>query len=394
MMRRGIGRVGRPSLVGTMARTAVVAGTATAVAGGMSRHSQAKQQQAAEAQAYEQQQQQAQIDAQVAAAVAAQAPPPPPPAAAPRRRWRRRRPAHQARRAEGPGHPHRRRVRRRKGENSRRLIANLGGQRVISESGRLTADFLMPWPPRSMTTRVIDGPSPDRRLQLASRREPLGATAVVRSPRWRCVAGNRHRRRWGAARRRHRRPERSDPADRPRAAVHERAAARSPDGCAAVDIPHGDRRRPVGAGRSPIALVGVVWLTINAVVDQWPEIKLLIEERPDHAVRMSRRTPALLINAAATLEHGASDAVGEVVNLLFHGAIQLAPTVAALDRRHHPQPARDVLLPQGRPVDVALDRGVASTLRTASSTESASGCGRWSRGTCSGRPRSPRSTPR
>jgi hypothetical protein len=59
-----------------MARTAVVAGTATAVAGGMSRHSQAKQQQAAEAQAYEQQQQQAQIDAQVAAAVAAQAPPP------------------------------------------------------------------------------------------------------------------------------------------------------------------------------------------------------------------------------------------------------------------------------------------------------------------------------
>ena len=83
MMRRGIGRVGRPSLVGTMARTAVVAGTATAVAGGMSRHSQAKQQQAAEAQAYEQQQQQAQIDAQVAAAVAAQSPPPPPPAAAP-----------------------------------------------------------------------------------------------------------------------------------------------------------------------------------------------------------------------------------------------------------------------------------------------------------------------
>jgi hypothetical protein len=81
MMRRGIGRVGRPGLVGTMARTAVVAGTATAVAGGMSRRSQGKQQQAAEAEAYEQQQQQAQIDAQVAAAMAAQAPPPPPPAA-------------------------------------------------------------------------------------------------------------------------------------------------------------------------------------------------------------------------------------------------------------------------------------------------------------------------
>jgi hypothetical protein len=58
-----------------MARTAVVAGTATAVAGGMSRRQQGKAQQAADAEAYEQQQQQAQIDAQVAAAVAAQTPP-------------------------------------------------------------------------------------------------------------------------------------------------------------------------------------------------------------------------------------------------------------------------------------------------------------------------------
>jgi hypothetical protein len=76
MLRRGIGRVGRPGLVGTMARTAVVAGTATAVAGGMSRRQQAKAQQSAEAQAYEQQQQQAQIDAAAAAAVAAQQPAP------------------------------------------------------------------------------------------------------------------------------------------------------------------------------------------------------------------------------------------------------------------------------------------------------------------------------
>jgi Short C-terminal domain len=82
MMRRGIGRVGRPGLVGTMARTAVVAGTATAVAGGMSRRQQGKAQQAADAEAYEQQQQQAQIDAQVAAAVAAQTPPPAAPAPA------------------------------------------------------------------------------------------------------------------------------------------------------------------------------------------------------------------------------------------------------------------------------------------------------------------------
>ena len=82
MLRRGIGRGGRRGLVGTMARTAVVAGTATAVAGGVSRHQQNKANQKADAEAYEQQQQ--------AAAYAPQEPayapqptyaPPPPPAA-------------------------------------------------------------------------------------------------------------------------------------------------------------------------------------------------------------------------------------------------------------------------------------------------------------------------
>ena len=93
MRGRGIGRAGRPGLVGTMARTAVVAGTATAVVGGMNRHSQAKYQQQADAQAYQDQQvqyeQQAQIDAAVAQQMAAQqasaqqmAPPPAAPAAA------------------------------------------------------------------------------------------------------------------------------------------------------------------------------------------------------------------------------------------------------------------------------------------------------------------------
>lgn len=80
-------RMGRPGLVGTMARTAVVAGTATAVVGGMSRHSAGKQQQAADAAAYQQEQQQAQMQAmaQQAAAeqAAAQAAAAPPPAAAP-----------------------------------------------------------------------------------------------------------------------------------------------------------------------------------------------------------------------------------------------------------------------------------------------------------------------
>jgi hypothetical protein len=53
-----------------VARTAVVAGTATAVAGGVSRHQQEKAQEAAMAQAYEAEQ-------------AAPPPPPPPPPAAP-----------------------------------------------------------------------------------------------------------------------------------------------------------------------------------------------------------------------------------------------------------------------------------------------------------------------
>ena len=89
MRGRGIGRRGRPGLVGTMARTAVVAGTATAVVGGMSRHQQEKAQTAADAEAYQAQQdqayQQASIDAAVAQQMAAQqmAPPPAPaPAAA------------------------------------------------------------------------------------------------------------------------------------------------------------------------------------------------------------------------------------------------------------------------------------------------------------------------
>lgn len=66
MLRRGIGRVGRPGLIGTMARTAVVAGTATAVSGGVARRQQARAQESAEAEAWREQQAQ-----------------PPPPVAAP-----------------------------------------------------------------------------------------------------------------------------------------------------------------------------------------------------------------------------------------------------------------------------------------------------------------------
>ena len=72
-----LGRFGRPGLIGMAARTAVVAGTATAVSGGVMRHQQRKAQEQYEAQQYEAQQQ--------AAMYAPPAPEPaaPAPAAAP-----------------------------------------------------------------------------------------------------------------------------------------------------------------------------------------------------------------------------------------------------------------------------------------------------------------------
>ncbi|CAN5526266.1 hypothetical protein BH10ACT5_BH10ACT5_07090 [soil metagenome] len=75
-------RAGRPGLIGMAARTAVVAGTATAVSGSVSRRQQEKAQGQYEQQQYEAAQQQAQIDA-AAQAAAAQYAPAPAPAAAP-----------------------------------------------------------------------------------------------------------------------------------------------------------------------------------------------------------------------------------------------------------------------------------------------------------------------
>ncbi len=69
--------------MGTAARTAVVAGTASAVVGHSQQKQQAKAEQAAEAQAANDAQTQAQIDASVQEAMAAQAPMAPPVAAAP-----------------------------------------------------------------------------------------------------------------------------------------------------------------------------------------------------------------------------------------------------------------------------------------------------------------------
>ncbi|SFS01275.1 Short C-terminal domain-containing protein [Microbacterium sp. cf046] len=74
-------RMGRPGLIGMAARTAVVAGTATAVSGSVSRHQQEKAQGQYEQQQYEAAQQQAQIDAAAQAAAAQYAQPAAAPAA-------------------------------------------------------------------------------------------------------------------------------------------------------------------------------------------------------------------------------------------------------------------------------------------------------------------------
>ena len=70
-------RIGRGGLIGAAVRTAVVAGTATAVVGGMQARGAANAEQAASAQAYENQQEDARITAAAEAAVARQAPVPP-----------------------------------------------------------------------------------------------------------------------------------------------------------------------------------------------------------------------------------------------------------------------------------------------------------------------------
>lgn len=84
-------RRGRPGLVGTMARTAVIAGTASATVGAVNRHQAGKAQASAEEQAaqqaaFESQAQlaemQAQMNAMQAQQAAAAAPPPPPAPAA------------------------------------------------------------------------------------------------------------------------------------------------------------------------------------------------------------------------------------------------------------------------------------------------------------------------
>jgi hypothetical protein len=76
-------RMGRPGLIGTAARTAVIAGTASATAGAVQRRQSNRAQQSWEAQQAEAQQEQARIDAAAQQAAAQYAQPAPAPAAAP-----------------------------------------------------------------------------------------------------------------------------------------------------------------------------------------------------------------------------------------------------------------------------------------------------------------------
>lgn len=76
-------RFGRPGLIGLAARTAVVAGTATAVQGAAMRHQERRAQSEYEQQQYEAAQRQAQMDDAARTAAAQYAPPTSPPAAPP-----------------------------------------------------------------------------------------------------------------------------------------------------------------------------------------------------------------------------------------------------------------------------------------------------------------------
>ena len=78
-----------------------------------------------------------------------------------------------------------------------------------------------------------------------------------------------------------------------------------------------------------IALVGVVWLTIDAVVDQWSEIESLIEVGRNTLAETVEDT-GISTDAVETLDDATSDAVGSIVDLLFRGALQILPTVVGL----------------------------------------------------------------
>jgi predicted PurR-regulated permease PerM len=78
-----------------------------------------------------------------------------------------------------------------------------------------------------------------------------------------------------------------------------------------------------------VAIVAVVWLTINAVVDQWSEIETLIADGRTTLID-ALEDRGVSPETAATLQQAASDAVGVTIDILFHGIVQIVPTVAGV----------------------------------------------------------------
>jgi predicted PurR-regulated permease PerM len=78
-----------------------------------------------------------------------------------------------------------------------------------------------------------------------------------------------------------------------------------------------------------VALVGVVWLTVSAVVDQWPDVEVLLREGRDALVDGATDT-GVEAETAGFLDEDVSEGVSEIVGVLLRGAVHLIPTVASI----------------------------------------------------------------
>jgi putative heme transporter len=78
-----------------------------------------------------------------------------------------------------------------------------------------------------------------------------------------------------------------------------------------------------------IALVGVVWLTIDAVVDQWSGIEALIDDGREE-IADTAEDAGVAAETTATIDEDVSDGIGQIVDLLLRGAVHVVPTVAAI----------------------------------------------------------------
>ncbi len=77
------------------------------------------------------------------------------------------------------------------------------------------------------------------------------------------------------------------------------------------------------------AVVAVCWLTVDAVVDQWPQITELLNSGREELERWATDrglTPDTTANVSDALRHG----IGRTLDLLLVGVVQLLPTVAGI----------------------------------------------------------------